>query len=284
MISSRTYFLLIIPAIVLLFILVIYPMTKVFEISLYTREIGGSYSEILTLNNYIHFFKQPVYCSILFRTLKIAFIVTLFCFFLGYPIAHFISKIEKRMGFFLLAPIILSLLVNELIRSYAWIILLQKTGLINHSLLTFGILSEPLHLLENEFGVVICMVNILLPLMILPILYNLIIIDKNLIFAAKGLGANAFQVFYKITLPLSIPGIITGSLLVFLNALGLYISPSLLGGPKVMVMSTLISQQTLNILNWPFASALSFIVLTVVFITILVFRKIIKYDMFIMGR
>ena len=114
--------------------------------------------------------------------------------------------------------------------------------------------------------------------MILPLFNNLTHIDDNLALAAKGLGATPSQVFFKITLPLSFPGIVTGSLLVFLMTLGLYITPSLLGGPNVMVMSTLIAQQMLNILNWPFASASSCILLTLVLIIILLFRKFLRFE------
>jgi ABC-type spermidine/putrescine transport system permease subunit I len=275
---SKKYALLTIPGLLILFFIFFYPLTKIILLSLYTREIGGSYTEILTFHNYIHFFEQPVYYTILLRTLRIAIFVTVCSLFLGYPLAHLLSKMEKHMSFFLLMLILLSLWVNELIRSYAWMVMLQGTGLLNRMLLTLGIISNPIQFLENEFGVVVGMVHVLLPFMILPLFNNLTHIDENLALAAKGLGAAPSQVFFKITLPLSFPGIATGSLLVFLMALGLYITPSLLGGPKVMVMSTLISQQMLNILNWPFASASSCILLAFVLVTILLFRKFLRFE------
>lgn len=275
---SKKYAILTLPGLLILFFIFFYPLTKIILLSLYTKEIGGSYMEILTLHNYIHFFEQPVYCTILLRTLRIAIFVTVCSLFLGYPLAHLLSKIEKHMGFFLLMLILLSLWVNELIRSYAWMVMLQGTGLLNHMLLTLGIISNPIQFLESEFGVVVGMVHILLPFMILPLFNNLTHIDENLALAAKGLGATPSQAFFKITLPLSFPGIATGSLLVFLIALGLYITPSFLGGPKVMVMSTLISQQMLNILNWPFASASSCILLAFVLVTILLFRKFLRFE------
>lgn len=277
-IKKLKYVLLTIPGLLILFLIILYPLIKILVLSLYTRDTGGSYVEALTLHNYIYFFEKQVYLTILLRTLRIAVLVTLCSLFLGYPLAYLISKLEKRVGFFVLLLILLSLWINELIRSYAWMAMLQSTGLINQTLFTLGLISYPIRLLGTELGVVVGVVNILLPFMVLPIFNNLTKIDENIILAARGLGANRGQVFLKIILPLTLPGIITGSLLVFLIALGLYITPSLLGGPEVMVMSTLIAQQMLNVLNWPFASSSSYILLALVFITIVLFWKFLRFD------
>lgn len=272
------FLLLIFPGLTLLIFVFITPLSKIILHSFYTRNIEATYEEIFTINNYISFFGTNLYCSILFRTFRIAFYATVCCLILGYPLAYMISKHEKNLSFFLYFLILLSLFVNELIRSYAWMVMFQSRGLFNQILFNIGILSSPIRFLGTEFGVIIGMVHILLPFMILPIYNNIIKIDENYILAAKSLGASPLKIFIFITLPLNISGILTGFILSFIVAIGLYITPSLLGGPKVMVMSSLITQQMLNILNWPFATASSCILLFFISIIIFLFRKILKFD------
>jgi ABC-type spermidine/putrescine transport system permease subunit I len=277
-ILSRINILLTIVALLLLSSLIFYPLIEILFLSLHEGTIGKTTEDGLTLQNYIHIFEQPLYFTIFLRTLKISFLVTFFCILLGYPLAHFLSRIEKRVGILLLMIILVSLWINELIRSYAWMVLLQEKGLLNSMLLFAGIVSNPINLLGNEVGVVVGMIHILLPFMILPILNSMNNIDEDLELAARGLGANSLQAFLSITLPLSLTGALTGSLLVFLIALGLYITPSLLGGPRVMVMTTLISQQILNISNWSFGSALSCSLLFIVFALVILFQKFLSFE------
>ncbi len=276
--SKKTeHILLVLPSALFLFLFFLYPLAKIFILSLYERDIESSYVKTLTFNNYIHFFKTEVYFGVLVRTLKIAIIVTLGSLLLGYPIAYLISKF-KKVGLFVLFVILLSVSINELTVNYAWMTILQRKGLLNQVFLMTGLISNPIQFLGTELGVIIVEISILLPFMILPIFNSLNKIDTNIIFAAKSLGANNIQVLLKIILPLTLQGTIIGSLLVFLVSLGIFITPSIIGGPKVIVMSTLITQQMLSMLNWPFASASSYILLVLIIVVAILFRKFFKLD------
>ena len=165
-----------------------------------------------------------------------------------------------------------------LVRSYAWIVLLQSNGLINRVLLSLGLIDRPLELLYTEFAVLLGMVHILLPFMVLPVYSVLRHLDRNLIRAARNLGASPLKAFFRVTFPLSLPGVGAGVMFVFILSLGFYVTPALLGGPKTLLVSTLIDMQVNRLMNWDFGSAIVVILLIATGGLIVVFDKVVGLD------
>ncbi|MBL0936935.1 MAG: ABC transporter permease, partial [Rhizobiaceae bacterium] len=165
-----------------------------------------------------------------------------------------------------------------LIRSYAWIVLLERNGLVNGALTGSGLTETPLRLLYTNFAVLVAMTHVMLPFMILPIATALRSLPADLPKAALNLGASHLRVFFAITLPLSLPGVFAGCLIVFVMSLGFYVTPALLGGPRTLMIATLIGQQALELLNWPFAGALSLVLLVLSLGVTIAFKRLLKLD------
>jgi len=222
------------------------------------RVIWGSFfAPDFTLQFYERMWTVPVYGRVFWITLKISALTTLFCILLGYPAAYFLASVRPGTRQMLLLCVIVPFFLSVLVRNYIWMILLQKTGLLNQALARLGLVREPLDLMYNETGVLIAMVNMLLPYVIFPVLSSLLAIPPELRQASASLGAGAVRTFWRVTLPLSLPGVAAGGLLVFIVALGFFITPALLGGPKQMMISNLIEFSVRQVLNWPFAFALA---------------------------
>jgi len=185
---------------------------------------------------------------------------------------------SQRICNLLMICILLPFFTSILVRSYAWIVLLQTKGVINSMLLSIGLIKKPLVLLHNEFAVLLGMVHIMLPFMVLPIFSVLKNLDRNLLRAARNLGANAIKAFVLITFPLSLPGVGAGVMFTFILSLGFFITPALLGGPKTLMISTLIEQQINRLINWEFAGAISVVLLLTTIIAVIVFDKIVGLD------
>ena len=197
----------------------------------------------------------------LLNTFKIALTVTAITMCIGYPVAYLISQVRARTAALLLAVIVLSFWISILVRTYSWMVLLQRFGIVNQGLMALGLLKQPVKLMYNQFAVSVGMVHILLPFMILPIYASLKAIDQNLIQVAMTLGASPRQAFLRVTLPLSVNGMAAGVLLVFVQGLGFYVTPMLLGGPQTLMVSSLIDRQMFNYLDWPYGSAISLVLL-----------------------
>lgn len=215
-----------------------------------------------TLSNYAHLFNE-VYVRIFLKSLYLAAITTLFCLVLAYPFAYSLARSKSHYKHLLLLLTIIPFWTSSLIRSYAIVALLKTHGIINSFLLYLGIIHTPLQLLYTNTAVLIGLVYNLLPLMVLPLYANIERLDQQLIEAARDLGASKFTIFYKILLPLSIPGILAGSMIVLLPAMTLFYIPDLLGGAKSMLLGNLIQDQFLFANNWPLGSAIS-IILTLI--------------------
>ncbi len=198
-----------------------------------------------------------MYGRVFWITLKISALATLLCVLLGYPAAYFLASVRPATRQLLLLSVIVPFFLSVLVRNYVWMVLLQRTGLVNRTLLGWNVISHPLELMYNELGVLIAMVNMLLPYMIFPVLSALLAIPSELSHASASLGAGAVRTFWRVTLPLTLPGVAAGGLLVFIVALGFFITPALLGGPKQMMISNLIEFSVRQVLNWPFAFALA---------------------------
>jgi spermidine/putrescine transport system permease protein len=218
----------------------------------------------LNLDSYARFFGDPIYAQIFLKSVWYALFTTLFCLALAYPLAALIAKSPKRYRDLLLLLVILPFWSNFLIRVYAWMIILGPNAAlartVNGVLALFG--HEPVPLLFSSFAVLVCLVYVHLPFMVLPLYANLEKHDQALLDAAQDLGANAWQRFWRITFPLSLPGVYAGAALVFIPALGIFAIPDILGGPGDSMIGNVIKQQFLETRDWPFGSVLS-IVLTV---------------------
>lgn len=213
------------------------------------------------------------------ETLKIAAIVTLCCLVLGYPLSYWLATttpLWRSVGFaFLLLPFWISVLV----RTYAWMILLGRNGVVNRNLMAMGVIDAPLPLLHNTTGVVIGMVHVLLPYMVFPLYAVMRRMDPALLSAAEGLGAPGWQVMRRIYFPLTLPGVLSGATLVFVISLGFFITPALLGGGRVLMIGVLIERQVRQYLDWGLAAALAIVVLGVALAIYAALRRLLKEDL-----
>lgn len=225
-----------------------------------------------TLTNYATLFDDVVFQKTFWITINTSVTVTLGCLILGYPVAMGLVR-AKSMAPFILVIILLPFWTSVLVRSYAWMVLLGRHGLVNEGLIALGMIDRPIRILNTPLATQIAMIHILLPYMILPIANALRQIDPSLIRAASGLGATPFMTFRQVILPLSMSGVAAGTLLTFVLALGFYITPAMVGGPRDITLSMLIAQQV-DQLNWAYAATLSAILLATALALLAVARKL----------
>ena len=218
-----------------------------------------------SLQLYIDFFKDSYFLAVLGRTLSISLIVTIFCAVLGLPAAYVISGVSKKWRGILIALTLFPLLTNSVIRSFAWITILGKNGVINNLLMMFGVINEPMSLLYTDFSIIIGSVYLFLPTMIMTLVGVLENIDDDLLEAAATLGLSPLKGFFKIILPLSLPGMIVGSILVFTGTLTAYTTPHLLGGNKKMMLATLLYQRATTLGDWTSASVIALVMIVITF-------------------
>lgn len=251
------------------------PILLILIVSFMSRGTYGGIEYVFTLENYARFF-DPLYLDILLMSILMAAATTGICIIFGYPFAYLIARSSPKYRTLLLFLVIIPFWTNSLIRTYAWIILLRTEGVINHLLMGLGIISEPLTLLYNSGAILIGLVYTLFPFMVLPLYASIEKLDKSYLEAASDLGAKGWQTFLKITLPLTMPGIVAGSLLVFIPTLGLFFIPDLMGGAKTMMIGNLIKNQFLTARDWPFGAASSVILVILTMILIFVYLRISK--------
>jgi mannopine transport system permease protein len=232
----------------------------------------------LNLNNYARLVTEPLYLRVILRTMWIAFLATAMALLLGYPVAALMARPGSRITKIATMCVMVPLWTSVLVRSYAWIILLERNGIINNTLKNWGVLSEPLTMLYTEGAVLMAMTHVLLPFMILPIYSSLASLSQDLPRAAANLGAGPVRTFILVTLPLSLPGVFAGCLIVFVMALGFYITPALVGGPRTLMIATLIGQQAMELLDWPFAGAISFVLLALSLGITIAFKRLLRLD------
>lgn len=197
------------------------------------------------IETYTDIFESPVYRLVLGNTLRTALLTTLFCLLLAYPFAYVVNRVGPKMKMVMFGVVLLPFWTSLLVRSFAWVGLLQDSGLVNSVLLGIGVIDEPLGLIRTPFGILIGMVHVLLPYMVLPLVTTMGNIDPSVLRAAHSLGAGPFKRFARVFFPLSLPGVISGSVLVFVLSLGFYITPALLGGPRdAMIGETIVQEVT----------------------------------------
>jgi spermidine/putrescine transport system permease protein len=248
------------------------PLLIVFVYSFLSR---GPYGQIVwefNLGNYARFF-DPLYLRIFARSFTIAAVTTTLSFLVGYPMAYWMATRPPRWRNTLLLLLMIPFWTNFLVRTYAWILILRDTGLINQALLGLGLIQEPLSLYGTEFAVIIGLVYGWFPDMVLPCYAAIERLDFSLVEAAQDLYANEARSFLRIVFPLTLPGIVAGSILVFIPSLGAYITPDLLGGAKSVMIGNVIHSQFLSVRDYPFGSAFSFVLMAMMLAaTLLYFR------------
>ncbi len=232
------------------------PNLLVFVTSIMTKDSSNLVEFTFSLDSYKRLI-DPLYSKVLWNSLYMSGIATIFCLLIGYPFAFFIAKTPKKYQPFLLFLVILPFWTNSLIRIYGMKIFLSVKGVLNTTLLSIGLIDSPIRILNTEIAVIIGLVYILLPFMILPLYSSIEKLDNSLLEAAKDLGANGFQRFLRIILPLTTPGIVAGCLLVLLPAMGMFYVADLLGGAKALLVGNVIKSEFLVTRNWPFGSAIS---------------------------
>jgi spermidine/putrescine transport system permease protein len=243
-----------------------------FVYSFMRRGIYGGVEPGFTLEHYARFF-DPLYLEVLQRTFVWSIACTVICLVLGYPVAYLIVR-GGRWRTMLLFLVVLPFWTSFLVRTFAMIFLMRDTGLINNWLLKLGLIGHPLSMLYTPFAVMAGLVYGFLPFMILPVYASLEKLDPSLLEAAEVLGARPRARFQKVTLPLSMPGVVAGCLLVFIPALGSFLTSDLLGGAKEMMIGNLVQNQFSSARNWPFGSAASFIVMALVLAAVMIYLKV----------
>ena len=222
--------------------------------------------------------RNDLFLSIALRTFRISVAVTLICLVAGFPVAYLLTRVGNRTAAVMMIAILLPFWTSILVRTYAWMVLLQSSGLLNKTLVGAGIVTAPLRLMYNEIGVTIGMVQILLPFAILPIYASLQNIDPRLNLAAQVLGAGAWKRFWNVTLPLSLPGVAAAAILVFVQGLGYFVTPALLGGSRVITLAMFIESQVTETLAWQSASAIAIVLLIVCVAIVAGFERVLGLE------
>ena len=262
------YWLLVAPAVLLVLALYVAPILNVLMLSFTDPKPGfGNYAKII---------ESDTVATLILRTIKLCLITTVAAVSLGYVVAyamlHALSHVRQRM----LSILMISFWISVLVRSFAWLMLLGHNGLANNALMAAGLISEPLPFMRNEFGVLIGMTEYMLPYAVLPLLANMQGIDPRVTRASRSLGASNAQTFFRVFLPLTKPGIIAASLLVFISSLGFYVTPAILGGGKVQMIAEYISVQLLVTVRWGTAAMLATLMITSVLVLMYVLNRFMK--------
>jgi len=260
------------PVVIYAFILILLPLLYIFFLSFCKSDSYGGVIYQFTISNYLNIF-DITYMKILLKSSLIALIATFICILISYPFALFLREKSEKTRNLMTKLVMIPFLTNSLIRTYGWIVILRKNGVINNFLTNLNIIDNPLNLMYNNLGIIIGMVYTLLPFMILPVCSSVFKIDKNLIEAAKDLGAKPIQIFKNIIVPQTISGVFNGALMVFIPAIGYFFIADILGGGKVMIIGNLIKNQFLTARNWPFGSAISIFLILITFLLVWIYKK-----------
>jgi len=260
------------PYLLLVFFLIIIPVGWLFYMSFIGRD--GSFS----IENYERMLKSKSYIRIFITTFKISFLTTLICALLGYPLTYFMSQLSRKWAGICMIGVLIPFWTSLLVRTYAWLVLLQRKGLINNIAIDLEFISEPIKFVHNTSGTLIGMAHIMLPFLILPLYANMRAIDKDCLKAAANLGATPTRAFWTVFFPLSIPGLLAGLLIVFVICLGFYVTPAVLGGGKVIMAAMKISSNIELYFSWGAASALGVVLLVVTMLILYIASKLVSMD------
>ena len=266
-----------VPAVTIITVIVFLPTLWLFGLSFVE-------DESFSFAHYQRMIDSPAYFKIFRQTFEISVVVTILAVLLGYPLAYLMSQLPPRAANLCLVMVFIPFWTSLLVRTYAWLVLLQRKGLINSWLSDLGLVDAPIRLVHNYTGTVIGMLHIMLPFLILPTYNALKNIDRTYLLAAANLGATPVRAFWTIFFPLSMPGVMAGSLLVFVLCLGFYVTPALLGGGKVTMVSMQIQQNAALYFDWGAASALGVVLLVATIMLFLVIGRALPIDKLVGGR
>ncbi len=271
--KDRIKYLLLFPIIAYSLLLIILPLIYIFFISFMKSDSYGGIIYTFNVSNYIEIFNM-VYIKVFLKSFVIATIATFICILISYPFTYFISQKKGYVKNVLITLVMIPFLTNSLIRTYGWIILLRKHGLINETLLSLGLIKDPFNLMYNNFSIIIGMVYTLLPFMILPLYSSMEKINPKVIDAASDLGASRIKTFFEIIIPYTKTGLFNGIIMVFIPCLGYFFISDLLGGGKLMILGNLIKNQFLTARNWPFGASISIAMLIVSYILVKIYKRL----------
>ena len=267
-----TFFGLTVPYLLMVTALIVIPVGWLFYLSFIGRD--GS----LSFENYERMMKSKAYIRIFLTTFKISILTTIICAAIGYPLAYFMSQLSRKWANICMIGVLIPFWTSLLVRTYAWLVLLQKKGLLNNMAIEMGLISEPIKIVHNTTGTLIGMVHIMLPFLILPLYANMRAIDKDALKAASSLGATPTRAFWTVFFPLSLPGLLAGLLIVFVLCLGFYVTPAILGGGRVIMAAMKISSNIELYFSWGAASALGVVLLVVTGIILFIASKLVSMD------
>jgi putative spermidine/putrescine transport system permease protein len=272
--------LLMLPLLLVIFGLFIVPMLYILYLSFIVTDGLDTANATYSFHNYVQFFTDPYYIHSLWITIKVSLYTVFVSLLMGYPVALTMSKCSPKVRGYLTLLISSPLLVSIVVRNFGWFLLLTPNGTINQILTGLGIVNSPIKLLFSEIGVVIGLSNAYLPFMILAIATSLYNIDPSLTKASAILGASPLRSFFSVTLPLSLPGIVSGVVLVFSMSMSAYVTPALMGGANVPMLPVVAYDQILHLLRWTYGSAISYVLLGVTLITVTVFTRMLERGKF----
>ena len=265
------------PAVIAITIIMVLPVAWLFYLSFLADD--GSFS----FENYIRMVESKSYARIFMTTFKVSIYTTAICILIGYPLAYFLSQLPSRMANLCMLTVLLPFWTSLLVRTYAWLVLLQRKGIINTWAIDAGLWDEPVKLVHNLTGTLIGMVHIMVPFLILPVYGSMKAINQDYLKASSNLGATPSQSFWQVFFPLSLPGLFAGTLIVFVLCLGFYVTPAVLGGGKVIMVSMQITNNIELFFNWGAASALGVVLLIITMTILLVSSKLLKLDKILGG-
>ena len=266
------------PALLLILVTMLLPVGWLFYLSVLSD--SGAFS----LEHYQRMWEHPSYARTFWTTFQVSALTTGICVLLGYPLAYFLSEIPKRAANLCMIAVLLPLWTSLLVRTYAWLVLLQRRGLVNSWGIELGLWDEPLTLVHNLAGTLIGMVHVMLPFLVLPLYSAMRAIDRSYLRAAANLGASPLRSFWLVFFPLAMPGLVTGSLIVFILCLGFYVTPAVLGGGKVIMVSSRIANDIEIFFNWGAASALGVVLLLLTVLLILAAGRLVRMDRVLGGE
>jgi putative spermidine/putrescine transport system permease protein len=251
--------LLIVPSVALLFAFFVLPYLTIVVMSFRTASTSGRYGDGFTITHYVTSLTDGYVLGVLGRTLALGATVTVITLILGYPLAYHLARTRSKWKGLLYTFVLSPLLVGLVVRTFGWIVILANNGIANQTMKWLGLVDNTVHLQDNFLGVGIALVHVFLPFVVLPLLGNIQAINPEIEAAARSLGASRFKTFIRVTLPLSMPGIQAGTILVFVLSISAYVTPAMLGGARVTTMSVLVVQFLVDTFRWPAGAALALI-------------------------
>lgn len=281
--KNLTAYFLVLPSLTLFVLFFVIPIVILISNAFYHYIPGVGIIRTFTLENFLKFVTEPFYFLMLLKTFAISSIVVILSVIIGYPMAYFLARTKSRFKLLLTTVMLMPILVGGVIRAYGWQVILGNVGLINVTLMKLGLIDEPIKMMFTTGGVIIALTHVIVVFMVLPIMSVIKKIDPALEEAAQDLGANRIKTFFKVTLPLSIPGIAAGSSLAFAVSVSAFVLPELIGGAVVGMVGVEAAKQIINLLNWPFGAAISAILVFVSLAIMFVYERLLQKSSIIRG-